>query len=101
MNYRKAIADLEHCWDDGEFLELLRRGRFDQASAEEFLTLLRSIRIRDEDCIPKRLVSLLWFLPSFLQWQEERLIEAGGDVSAFRRFVTQTHEVLESVLGVP
>jgi hypothetical protein len=51
--------------------------------------------------VPKRLVSLLWYLPSFLAWQTERIAEKDGDRAAYERFVTEVFNALEQALGVP
>lgn len=47
------------------------------------------------------MLSLLWYLPSFLTWQRERVAEKGGDINAYAHFVTDVHNTLEEVLGVP
>ncbi|WP_157462142.1 hypothetical protein [Chitinimonas koreensis] len=95
------VGQLDAEWDDGGFLGQLRRGVFSKDGAVKFLQLLKSIEIPDEAMVPKRALSLLWYLPSFLLWQRERVIELSGDAVAFDRFVIEVHNILEDVLGVP
>jgi len=101
MTLDDLIRALDAAWDIPGFLGHLREGQFSEAEAAAFLKLLQSIDLGAERCVPKRLVSLLWYLPSFLQWQEERVAERGGDLQAYRRFTTKAHNILEEVLGVP
>ena len=95
------VDQLDGEWDTEGFLGQLRTGTFVPEHAARFLAVLRGIEIPDEAMVPKRALSLLWYLPSFLAWQRERVAEQGGDIVAFDRFVTEVHNTLEEVLGVP
>ena len=44
---------------------------------------------------------MLWYLPLFMQWQIERVREAGGDTAAYSRAITDVTSQLERILGVP
>lgn len=102
MNAKQLVLYLETQWDEGGFLDALRRGAFDERSSIEFIDSLKSASISNEDFVPKRLLSLTWYLPIFLIWQKERVSEISGiDISRYERFVTQVESVLEEVLGVP
>jgi hypothetical protein len=101
MNAYEFIDCLETAWDEGGFLESVRRGKFDSESAEKFLAVLRSVDIPNEDHVPMRLLSLIWYLPTFLVWQRERVIESGGDPAIYGQFTTDVHNALENSLGVP
>jgi hypothetical protein len=95
------IDDLEAEWDVNGFLDRLRGGVFQEPDAQRFLQLLRGIHIADDEQVPKRAVSMLWYLPTFLLWQRERVAERGSDLKAYDLFVTAVHNTLEEVLGVP
>jgi len=69
--------------------------------AMEFIDLLRSISIKEDELVPMRLVSLLWMLAAFLEWQTKSISEKGGDIKAYEDFVNEVETVLEEVLGVP
>jgi hypothetical protein len=101
MDTKKLIEQLEIEWDLNGFLGQLRQGNFVPKSAAHFLDLLREVDILREEVIPTRLLSLLWYLPSFLAWQRERVVEKGGDVNVYTSFVTDVHNTLEDVLGAP
>jgi hypothetical protein len=95
------VGQLDADWDTDGFLGQLRTGAFEQGNAARFLKLLRSIDIPEDAMVPKRVLSLLWYLPSFLVWHRGRVTEQGGDIAAFDLFVADVHNALEDVLGVP
>lgn len=101
MDSQAAIQALEAAWDTDGFLGMVRSGCYVGAEGEEFLHLLRSIELPPDACMPSRFVALLWYLPSFLEWQKPRIAEKGGDVQSYARFVTEVHNHLEGLLGVP
>jgi hypothetical protein len=47
------------------------------------------------------MLRLIWYIPIFLQWQEQRVIRNGLDSAAYQGFVTGVVNTLEEVLGVP
>lgn len=98
MNF---IEELESAWDIDGFLWHLRQGRFDTDEASRFLDLLKRIELPKDEPIPKRVVSLLWYLPSFLWWQRTRVAGNALDVGAYDRFSTEVHNTLEVILGTP
>ena len=101
MNIETLISRLEDQWDIDGFLGNVRQGIFSPEDGRGFLALLNEIKLDANAQIPKRLLSLLWYIPSFLEWQKERVEEKGGDKKAYERFVTEVHNTLERVLGVP
>lgn len=101
MGVGAIVEELEAEWKTNGFFDRIRSGDYDAARGQAVLATLRAISIGDDEMAPKRLVSLLWYLPSFLGWQAERIAEKGGDRVAYERFVTEVHNTLEQVLGVP
>lgn len=101
MSLENITMRLDAEWDREGFLGRLRLGHFTSGEAEKFLDLLRAIHIDEKDCVPKRLVTLLWYLPSFLSWQTERVSEAGGEMKEYIHFANQVHNLLEERLGTP
>jgi hypothetical protein len=83
------------------FLGKLRDGVFDPPHGAEFVSLLRSFRFPEASIVDRRLVSLLWYIPSFLHWQAPQVEELGGDRSEFEQLRNQVQEQLEEILGVP
>lgn len=92
---------LDKEWDSEGFLGRVRVGQFSPSEGAKFIELLNSVKLDDDACIPKRLLTLIWYLPSFFSWQKDRVGEMGGDVDAYEKFVTDVQNTLEQVLGVP
>lgn len=101
MLISESIEQLEKEWDTSGFLGAIRDGQFVVKDSMNFLEILKSINLSNSDNVPKRLLSMLWYLPSYLQWQRERVSETGGDLEAYDRFITKVHNILEDALGVP
>lgn len=102
MSYEKEIEALESEWsaEDGFFW----RVRQDQFAANDFeraLAKVSAITIAEEADLPRRVVSLLWYIPLFMQWQVERVKENQGDVNAYTAGITTMTNELERLLGVP
>jgi hypothetical protein len=99
---QRWLAFLEAEWSKPEgFLGRAREGLFDSQRGDEFVEKLQRIRLQDGDRIDRRLVSLLWYIPTFLRWQKERISESGGDTIAFERLSNRVQTVVEGILGVP
>jgi hypothetical protein len=102
MNQSETIARLELEWEGSTgFFARLRDGDFDRKRALGILRVISELSLGDDAALQKRLVSLLWYLPLFLTWQEERVAEQSGDVQGYRLFVNQVTALLEEKLGVP
>lgn len=97
---KQLISDLEAEYDlDDGFLGLLRGGHFDTRARDRFLHLLESVDLGSSEVVDKRLVSLLWYVPLFLQWQDRRLDEE--ERVQLRQVLDQVTNQLERILGVP
>lgn len=104
MNWpQNDVRNLEIAWmpPDG-FLYALRQGDYSADGADALLGLLRTFQIPgDVETLPRRFVALLWYLPSFLSWQRERVAERAGDLGHFDQFADSVRNELERILGVP
>jgi len=99
---KEWIRELESAWSEPDgFLFKVREGSFDEEKGANLVSLLKSIKLPKEDTIDRRLVALVWYIPIFLTWQIERVVEGGGSASAFRRFSNEVHAIVEDLLGVP
>jgi len=81
------------------FLGRLRSGAFDAIEAADLLAALRELDLGDEVDVNRRLVSLLWYMPLFIEWQERRVPESNQ--LALRTVLNEVTTELERVLGVP
>ncbi len=101
MKMNEIINQLEKEWDipDG-FFGGLREGVYHVERYDNVINLLRSIEIQG-DQINRRLVTLLWFIPRFMSWQDERVLEQGGDVTQLAKATNEIESILFEKLGMP
>ena len=76
MSYEKEIEALESEWspEDGFFWRV-RQGHFTPNDFDRALKKVSAISIAEDPDVPRRIVSLLWYIPLFMQWQVERVQE--------------------------
>jgi hypothetical protein len=103
MNLSAEIQSLEALWQPGGggFFSEVREGRFDRAAYRRALDTLGAIRLPEGAALPRRLVSLVWFIPLFMGWNRPRVIEAGGDAAAYDEAATAHEDAVERLLGMP
>ena len=97
-----AISVLEVFWrmPDGVFYRL-RQGEYAPRAIDEVEATLKAIRIDQDSDLPRRFVSLTWFIPTFMEWQIERVAERGGDTVALRHDINRLRNLLNDLLGLP
>lgn len=102
MELQKEIDLLVKEWDrpDG-FFGQLREGHLDKAGIERVADILDSIRLNDNVPINKRIISLIWYIPLFMEWQKERVEESGEDMREFEEAINRLQSIVEDILGVP
>lgn len=66
---------LSQHWDEKGFFGLLHDRQFNLSLGQDTLTVLEEIDFTDLDQIPKKYISLLWFIPLFMEWQSHWLLE--------------------------
>lgn len=102
MSYENAIVELESEWSpDNGFFWRIRQGQFVSSDFTRALKKISAISIVENAEVPRRLVSLLWYVPLFMHWQEDRVREAGSDPKAYARAITSMSNEIERLLGVP
>lgn len=92
---------LEQAWNDGGFFETLRKGEFDQNQASIFWEKLKAENLPEGDFVSKRLLQLIWYLPSFLEWQKKRVGDVCEKFQEYEKFVNSVMNQLEEIIGVP
>lgn len=101
MNLEDLITELEQEWDlETGFLGVLRYGQFHLDKLERLVSCLERIP-PFEEFVPRRLVSLTWYIPLFMIWQKERVIEENGDFPALDSAIDRVTNLLEEKLGTP
>jgi len=78
------IATLETEWKpETGFFWSIRQGNFRSQDFTRTLNAFKGFSSYSNDSISRRVVSLLWFAPIFMQWQVERIRENNGDVTEY------------------
>jgi hypothetical protein len=96
------IAQLEAEFaEPNGFVWKARYGDFDPEQGERFLRLLSEIKPPKDAPLERRLVSIVWFLPLLMMWQEERISARGGGSFTYNRLVERVTEAVIEILGVP
>ena len=98
------IGMLEKEWSqDHGFFGKAREGIFDEESAKRIENVLGKIEIhlQNDAYLSRRLVTLIWFIPLFLEWQIERIQEKGGNVEEFCRFRKTCDNIVFRILSLP
>jgi hypothetical protein len=98
MDTDRLIVELEAVWDDDEgcLWRLRDSGEMDRDGLEALMDSLKTIDLRKEPMIDRRLVSQLWFIPTFMSWQRERVAENNGDVQALDELTVRAADILLS-----
>lgn len=101
LESNEAITILESFWlAPAGRLFMLRDGEYEPGLGDDLVALLDSIRL-DSDLLPRRLVSLTWLLPRFLEWQVPRVLERQGDIESLKQDVDKVQNALDRLLGLP
>jgi hypothetical protein len=102
MTNADTITSIESEWEiDTGFLWKARQGLFDPVAFERTYQKLQNLVFDEATDVPRRLVSLLWYMPLFLTWQTDRVREVGGDVQSYTRAITSITNEIERLLGTP
>lgn len=99
---RNVIELLEAEYDQSEgFLGQLRAGVLDEQAYERFLDLLRGLELEGE-VVSRRVVELLWFVPTFMEYQTWHLEERSGlPADEYGRYKQGVLNLLMDKLGLP
>lgn len=101
-DYARWTAAIGAEWDiDTGFFWKCRDGLFSAHDFRRTHKILRAISLAEDAVLPLYFVSLLWNIPRFMEWQEGRVGECGGDVVAYRRASDRLANEVERILGSP
>lgn len=104
MDIKTAIKKLDEEWDQIEpngFFVKLKQGQFDQVAFDRVVTILNSVELPQEDFFNKRFVELVWFIPTFMRWQQDGLRDQGTDLEGLDRAISFCEQRLTTILGLP
>ena len=101
MDIDLILEQLKREWDrDNGFFGQLRIGKFDELGLSRFMELLKHIT-NDTELNDRRLVTLLWDVPLFMEWQTSRIQSAGFDSFRYAQVKSQVYEAIRGVLNCP
>lgn len=102
MNTQTAIEQLNREWEpQNGFLGKVRYRTFDPDGLDRLIQTLEAIDIEEGKSLDRRLVSLLWFMPIFLEWQKPSFEEAGIDIKTLDSAINRIMPLLYKILGIP
>lgn len=93
---------LERFWQGpGGFLYKIRNREIDLDQGERLLDFLREIPHEELSSVPRRTVSLLWYIPLVMEWQSERISSKADHALEYQRLKNSILTETERILGVP
>jgi hypothetical protein len=102
LSAKDAIEELTRFWEmPNGFFYKLREGKYDTDAPNEVRSLLERVTVTEEMLFPRRFVALVWMIPTFMEWQSERVGDNGGDVAALQRDANGLRSIIENLFGVP
>jgi hypothetical protein len=102
MALEKFIESIESEWEpETGFFWRIRQGDFRKDEFDRVFAKFAAVPGASVEPLPARLVSVLWYVPIFMQWQIDRVRDRGGDVPTYATAMNQLTAEVERVLGVP
>lgn len=91
--------NLDDLWNGA--LSRIREGQYSLDDDKEIRDVLDNVP-EYSDVIPKSVVTGLWFIPMFLEWQTKRVVEKSPDMEREYRILTSwVIERVGQILGDP
>lgn len=103
-NIKNLVEKFDQEWLEGGFLYLLRECKFDAKGYLRLESLFHTLKQLDDtssDLIDRELVRVLWFIPQFVEWQTERVIDRGADAESVHTAASNLRELVGEILGEP
>ena len=105
----KAITEkLQAEWDDfpNGFFSKAHDGIMDYERYEYVVQLLEEAKkislALPGDTFDKSFVKVIWFMPHFLQWQEEQIERMGNPIGVYRgQWCAIIENLVSEILGIP
>ena len=100
MRLDHIIRSIESEWEAEEgFFWKIRQGNFLQEDFKRALERFVAVPSYVDQLVPARLVSLVWYVPIFMEWQRERVRKQGGDLVAYEDAMTKMTNEVQRILG--
>ena len=103
MDIQIAIEQLTYEWNPelkhGFFVQL-KQGYFSDDGFERVKTILTTVKVPDDPKINRRFVELVWFIPTFVNWQKDGWI-TDEDKKKLDKAVQFVEDWIPEILGLP
>ena len=99
QNYSEVIPALEGLWSGS--LSRARDGIFTTEDDRIIRETLGAVDIGEPDLMPRAFVTLLWFMPQFMEWQISRVAERTNLDQEYRNLCLWVSERIGEILGNP
>jgi hypothetical protein len=102
MSLEDYIPGIEAEWEpETGFFWRTRQCDFQKEDFERTLGKLAAVQSMTEQSIPARFVSVVWFIPIFMEWQTHRVRECGVNPDEYERATNKLTNEVQRILGVP
>src|SRR4051812_10126272 len=102
MTLDDIICSFESEWEAEEgFFWKIRQGNFLQEDFKRALETFVAVPSYVDQMVPARLVSLVWYVPIFMEWQRDRVRKRDGDLAAYEVAMTKLTNEVQRILGAP
>jgi hypothetical protein len=104
MDVLTAIQLLENEWDtvqENGFFGELESGRFNATKFKRVQEILKSIEVSEGESLDKRFVEVVWFIPTFMRWQQDGWRIDGKDTRQLDEAISYVEQRLTTILGLP
>jgi len=101
MPLEEFIASIEsESEPETGFFWKIRQGDFRENDFSRALEKFAAVPSIAGELVPARLVSILWYVPIFMEWQTDRVRERGCSMAAYAAASTSLLNEVERILGV-
>jgi hypothetical protein len=102
MGLEDYIPGIEAEWEpETGFFWRTRQGDFQREDFERTLKKLAAVQTATEQSVPARFVSIVWYIPIFMECQTDRVLEGGVNPDEYGRATVKLTNQVERILGVP
>jgi len=102
MVFEDYIPGIEAEWEpETGFFWRTRQGDFRREDFERTLAKLVAVPSMTEQSVPAQFVSVVWYIPIFMEWQRNRVRECGVNPDEYERGTVRLTNEVQRILGLP
>lgn len=101
MTEAELITALDQEWElEVGFFAKLRELEFDEKGFDRLVSVLELVPM-DMKVFSRALVTQLWYIPLFMEWQYSNLADVNADLFQYEKARNRINSLLSDILGVP